>query len=391
MNKYIITILLTFVLYTAFSQSYESVLRSIEQNNTTLKALRAQADAQKLESRKDIHLDNPEVEFGYLWGSPTETGKRLDLNVSQSFDFPTTYYYKKKIADGQAAQADLTYESERRTLMAEARKLCIEMIYLNIMREEDNLHIRVAEEIQGAYQKMFDEGEVSILELNKAKLNLLSARKEYESNKIERESVLADLGRLNGGQAVVLEDTIYPSAVLPTNFDEWYRSIEGSYPELQQLTLQQDLARREVQLSKSLWAPRFNVGYKSERILGTSLQGVGVGIELPLWQNRYAVKSAQAHSLALQSAVSDVQTHYYSTLKSKYAQALSLQELYNNYQRVLQSVNTDALLKKALDQGEIPLIEYILERNVYHEALHDAFEAQRDFQKAVAELKAFAE
>lgn len=374
-----------------FSQSYESVLRSIEQNNTTLKALRAQADAQKLESRKDIHLDNPEVEFGYLWGSPTETGKRLDLNVSQSFDFPTTYYYKKKIADGQAAQADLTYESERRTLMAEARKLCIEMIYLNIMREEDNLHIRVAEEIQGAYQKMFDEGEVSILELNKAKLNLLSARKEYESNKIERESVLADLGRLNGGQAVVLEDTIYPSAVLPTNFDEWYRSIEGSYPELQQLTLQQDLARREVQLSKSLWAPRFNVGYKSERILGTSLQGVGVGIELPLWQNRYAVKSAQAHSLALQSAVSDVQTHYYSTLKSKYAQALSLQELYNNYQRVLQSVNTDALLKKALDQGEIPLIEYILERNVYHEALHDAFEAQRDFQKAVAELKAFAE
>lgn len=275
--------------------------------------------------------------------------------------------------------------------MAEARKLCIEMIYLNIMREEDNLHIRVAEEIQGAYQKMFDEGEVSILELNKAKLNLLSARKEYESNKIERESVLADLGRLNGGQAVVLEDTIYPSAVLPTNFDEWYRSIEGSYPELQQLTLQQDLARREVQLSKSLWAPRFNVGYKSERILGTSLQGVGVGIELPLWQNRYAVKSAQAHSLALQSAVSDVQTHYYSTLKSKYAQALSLQELYNNYQRVLQSVNTDALLKKALDQGEIPLIEYILERNVYHEALHDAFEAQRDFQKAVAELKAFAE
>lgn len=391
MNKYIITILLTFVLYTAFSQSYESVLRSIEQNNTTLKALRAQADAQKMESRKDIHLDNPEVEFGYLWGSPTETGKRLDLNVSQSFDFPTTYYYKKKIADGQAAQADLTYESERRTLMAEARKLCIEMIYLNIMREEDNLHIRVAEEIQGAYQKMFDEGEVSILELNKAKLNLLSARKEYESNKIERETVLAELMRLNGGQAVVLEDTIYPSAVLPTNFDEWYRSIEGSYPELQQLTLQQDLARREVQLSKSLWAPRFNVGYKSERILGTSLQGVGVGIELPLWQNRYAVKSAQAHSLALQSAVSDVQTHYYSTLKSKYAQALSLQELYNNYQRVLQSVNTDALLKKALDQGEIPLIEYILERNVYHEALHDAFEAQRDFQKAVAELKAFAE
>lgn len=389
MKRITITIILLLSVSFGFSQSYERVLHEIEQNNTTLKALRAQADAQKLESRKDIHLDNPEVEVGYLWGSPTETGNRFDLEASQSFDFPTTYYYKKKIADGQSAQADLNYETERRELMAQARQLCIKIIYFNIMREEFNHHIEVGEDIQNAYQKMFDAGEVSILELNKAKLNLLSARKEYESNKIERESTVAELVRLNGGKAIQLDDTIYPSAALPTNFEEWYRSIESSYPELQQLTLQQDIARREVQLSKSMWAPKFNVGYKSERILGTTLQGVGVGVQLPLWQNRYAVKSAQAQSVALQSAVIDVQTSYYSTLKSKYAQALNLQELYNNYQSVLQSVNTDALLKKALDRGEIPLIEYILERNVYHEALHDAFEAQRDLQIAIAELKAY--
>lgn len=374
-----------------FSQSYERVLRDIEQNNTTLKALRAQADAQKMESRKDIHLDNPEVEFGYLWGSPTDMGNRVDLNVTQSFDFPTTYYYKKKIADGQSAQAELSYEQERRALMTRASLQCIEMIHLNIMRQEFLLHIQLAEEIQHAYQRMFDEGEVSILDLNKAKLSLLAARKEFETNQIERERTLAELTTLNGGQTVVLEDTLYPAMALPSSFDEWYRSVEQTHPALQQLALQQELNRRELQLSKSLWAPKFTVGYNSERILGTTLQGVGVGIQLPLWQNRYAVKSAQAQSIALERTTYDLQTKFRSELRSQYDQALGLQALLANYHDILHSVNTTSLLRKALDSGSMTLVEYLMEICLYYEARHEAFETERDLQAAIATLKANAE
>lgn len=374
-----------------FSQSYERVLRDIEQNNTTLKALRAQADAQKMESRKDIHLDNPEVEFGYLWGSPTDMGNRVDLNVTQSFDFPTTYYYKKKIADGQSAQAELSYEQERRALMTRASLQCIEMIHLNIMRQEFLLHIQLAEEIQHAYQRMFDEGEVSILDLNKAKLSLLAARKEFETNQIERERTLAELTTLNGGQTVVMEDTLYPAMALPSSFDEWYRSVEQTHPALQQLALQQELNRRELQLSKSLWAPKFTVGYNSERILGTTLQGVGVGIQLPLWQNRYAVKSAQAQSIALERTTYDLQTKFRSELRSQYDQALGLQALLANYHDILHSVNTTSLLRKALDSGSMTLVEYLMEISLYYEARHEAFETERDLQAAIATLKANAE
>lgn len=374
-----------------FSQSYERVLRDIEQNNTTLKALRAQTDAQKMENRKDIHLDNPEVEFGYLWGSPTDMGNRVDLNVIQSFDFPTTYYYKKKIADGQSAQAELSYEQERRALMTRASLQCIEMIHLNIMRQEFLLHIQLAEEIQHAYQRMFDEGEVSILDLNKAKLSLLAARKEFETNQIERERTLAELTTLNGGQTVVLEDTLYPAMALPSSFDEWYRSVEQTHPALQQLALQQELNRRELQLSKSLWAPKFTVGYNSERILGTTLQGVGVGIQLPLWQNRYAVKSAQAQSIALERTTYDLQTKFRSELRSQYDQALGLQALLANYHDILHSVNTTSLLRKALDSGSMTLVEYLMEISLYYEARHEAFETERDLQAAIATLKANAE
>lgn len=391
MKRIITTIILLLSTGFVFSQSYERVLRDIEQNNTTLKALRAQADAQKMESRKDIHLDNPEVEFGYLWGSPTDMGNRVDLNVTQSFDFPTTYYYKKKIADGQSAQAELSYEQERRALMTRASLQCIEMIHLNIMRQEFLLHIQLAEEIQHAYQRMFDEGEVSILDLNKAKLSLLAARKEFETNQIERERTLAELTTLNGGQTVVLEDTLYPAMALPSSFDEWYRSVEQTHPALQQLALQQELNRRELQLSKSLWAPKFTVGYNSERILGTTLQGVGVGIQLPLWQNRYAVKSAQAQSIALERTTYDLQTKFRSELRSQYDQALGLQALLANYHDILHSVNTTSLLRKALDSGSMTLVEYLMEISLYYEARHEAFETERDLQAAIATLKANAE
>lgn len=47
-----------------------SILFSIEENNSTLKALREETNAQKLGNKTGIYLSDPDVEFGYLWGNP---------------------------------------------------------------------------------------------------------------------------------------------------------------------------------------------------------------------------------------------------------------------------------------------------------------------------------
>lgn len=389
MKKIIISIIMLLTVEAAFSQTYEQVMSAIEQNNTTLKSLRAQADAQKLECRKDIHLDNPEVEFGYLWGSPADIGNRVDLNVTQSFDFPTTYYFKRKIAEGQGAQADLEFSVQRRKVLLEAAEQWTNLVYFNKLDKEYAFQLENAESLMAAYQRMFDAGEVGILELNKAKLNLLTVRKDYENNQIERTAALAELVRLNGGNAVVVSDVDYPAYVIPSEFSTWYASVENANPMLQSIELQQEINRYQVQLSKSLWAPKFTVGYNSERVLGTTLQGVGVGLSLPLWQNRYAVKSAKAELLALQSAEVDAKSHYASTMKIKYEQAVSLQKLYADYQEIFATVNSDALLTKALENGQITLIEYLMERSVYREALRQALESERDMHLAICELRAY--
>lgn len=73
MNKYIIIGIILFALPIGISaqKSADDILIQIEKNNTTLLALRKKADAQKIGNKTGIYLQNPELEFNYLWGNPS--------------------------------------------------------------------------------------------------------------------------------------------------------------------------------------------------------------------------------------------------------------------------------------------------------------------------------
>ena len=101
--KAFIFIILYIAPFVALAQDrYAAVLQRIETNNITLAALREQTEAQKIENRTGIYISNPEVEFNYLWGNPAAIGRRTDLAVTQSFDFPTAYGHRRNIGDLQS-------------------------------------------------------------------------------------------------------------------------------------------------------------------------------------------------------------------------------------------------------------------------------------------------
>jgi outer membrane protein TolC len=368
------------------AQNIQSVLQQIEANNTTLATLKKQAEATKAVSRTGLTPANPEVEFNYLWGSPTTMGNRKDVNIMQTFDFPTVYYYKRKIADGKATQADLQYAVERKLLLLQARKTCIDLVYRNMLKAELDKRFQNAEKIADACQTKFDKGEVGILELNKAKLNLLNSQKEAENNEIERESLLAELARLNGGKTITFSDTVFETIILPSEFENWYSQAEANNPAFQSISQEIEISKRQIQLSKAQGLPKFSAGYMSERVAGTTLQGIGAGISIPLWENRNAVKAAKAQTAAMQSAEKDAKTQFYNTLKIRFATARSLQRLTNDYRQSLQNVNSADLLQTALDKGQISLIEYIMEQTIYYEAIGKMLETERNLQQAFAEL-----
>ncbi|MGC3977824.1 MAG: hypothetical protein QM751_06045 [Paludibacteraceae bacterium] len=60
-------------------------MATVEQKNTTLKALRETLNAQKVLNQTGIFLENPEVEFNYLWGKPGVIGNRLQIFLEATF------------------------------------------------------------------------------------------------------------------------------------------------------------------------------------------------------------------------------------------------------------------------------------------------------------------
>ncbi|MDR0796034.1 MAG: TolC family protein [Tannerella sp.] len=387
MKKLIINILLLSAAFLIQAQSgYETVLQQIEANNTTLVALRQQTEAQKLGNRTGLTPANPEIEFNYLWGSPVAIGNRYDVRVTQTFDFPTAYAHRNRIAGLQNENAELSYKAERLNILLSAKQACIELVYYNALSREYAVRLQNAERIAQAYYLKLNSGETNALDNNKAQLNLTTVQAEIAQIEAERTALLLELKRLNGGKEIVFSNDVYPANTLPANFEDWYTTAESKSPVLQYVRGQIEIGQQQVKLNRAMGLPKFSTGYMSEKIVGEHFQGVTVGMSIPLWENKNRVREAKVQTQAAEAIFEDSKVQFYNRLQTLYFKAAALQQ---NAQRVRQSLvanNNEPLLKKALDAGEISLLNYLLEIEFYYNVINRVLEAERDFELAAAEL-----
>jgi outer membrane protein TolC len=371
------------------AQNIESVLSEIESNNTTLRAYRNLNEAQKLENKTGIYLDNPEIGFNYLWGDPTSMGERKDFSVTQSFDFPTAYGIKKRIATAQNEQSDLEFELKRKSILYKAKTICNELVYLNALNEVLAKRANHAGEIATAYNTKFELGEINILDNNKARFNLLNVQKELEANEIEREVLLSELTTLNGGTAVTFGQSTFIPVNLPLDFANWYNDYESKNIVLQQANNEVGISEKQIKLSKAMSLPKFSGGYMSETVVGESFKGISVGMSIPLWENKNTVKLATAQQQVTLELANDQKIQTYNQLKAQYEKALNLQKTLISYREALLSVNSSELLKKALDAGELSLIEYMLELTLYYETTDKFLSIEKELNQLAAGLNFF--
>lgn len=331
-------------------------------------------------------MANPEVEFGYLWGNPSGEGNRVDLNVTQSFDFPTAYRYKTQLSDGKNQQVDMIYDQQKVEILQQARLICVELVYQTKMNKILSDRLKQARELSDAYQKSFDQGNIDVLERNKTKLNLLNAEKALQINEVDLNLSKSELQRLNGGLDIT-EFNRYSDFTFPLNFIEWFAIVKANNPSLRVAEQEVALSRKQEQLTRALNLPKITAGYASERVSGTTFQGVSVGVSIPLWEGKNTVKHQKAQTVALQMQHEDSELQFRNTLKNQYDKAKKLSLLLKEYEDALSVTNSQDLLKMALDKGQLSLINYLLELSVYYETVDKYLETERDYQLAVAELQ----
>jgi|SRR5690554_313924 len=389
MRTIIISILAILASTSLFAQNnMSSVLSSIEENNTTLKALRESAEADKLENRTGLTLSNPEVGFNYLWGNPGNIGNRTDFSVTQTFDIPTITGMKSRVANEKNNLIEWQYKADRMNILLEAKQYCIELIYYNALKKELDLRLQHAETIAEGYKQRMDRGDANILEYNKVRLNLSTIQGEMSKIDVERNALIEQLKRLNGGNEVRLDDYQFGNVELPLNFGDWYVQAEQNNPVLAYVKQEIEVSKRQVSLSKAMGLPTFSAGYMSEKVVGQRYQGISVGVSIPLWENKNRVRQAKAAVRAAESREADSKQQFYGQLQILYSRTFGLKATAESYRKSMETANSTDLLKKALDAGEISLLEYILEIGLYYDTVNQALEAERDYQKAYAELSA---
>ena len=367
----------------------DNIIAEVEKNNTTLSALRKNADAELIGNKTGLYLENPEFAFNYLWGSPTDIGTRTDISVLQSFDFPSAYSYRNQISEYQNEQVELEYQRQRKAVLFHTRLICNDLIFHNALRSEMNKRVAKARSVADSYKSKYDIGEASILEYNKARVNLLNITKDAESSEIEREALLSELKSLNGGVFIEFTDSVYQPQTLDGDFEQWYIQAELNNPLLQWLKQEVAIRQKQEKLNSALSLPKFQAGYMSEDIPGQQFQGITVGLSVPLLENKNSVKYAKAKTIAMQSAESDTRLQFYNNLKALHNKAISLQRSLNEYRSMVEIFNSSALLQKAFEKGELSLTEYIYELSIYYETFNKLLALERDLNNTVVELNKF--
>ncbi len=362
------------------------VLQAVDSNNTALRALRASTDAISMANLTGLNPADPQVQFNYLGISPGISRMRRDFNVTQTIDFPTAYGHRRQIARSANEKAALEWASGRAEIRYEAAQAYINWVYTRQLADQLERRAGIADQLAEGYERAFQAGEVSVLERNKARINALNATKTAELNAVESAALHAELTRLNGGNALPPVPMGYPAHALPADFEAWLSETLPRNTEL--ASLEKDIAVGQAQqrLSKALALPAITGGYMYEEDIDARFSGVTLGLSIPLWQQRNTVKRARLQTQAYEQLKVDAGTQFYNAQKRLYQRAQRLTVLRDELLELTQDTESERLLKRALDLGELSLLDYLVELTMYYEAIDRRLEAERDMHLALAEL-----
>lgn len=388
MKRYlIIATLITATLSATAQTSIEDVLSSIETNNKELQANRQLITAQKLASKLDNNLPDPSVSYVHQYGNREGMGIQGELVASQSFDFPSVYVLRHKLAKAKGESYDRQGAEVRQQILLQAKEVCLDLVFLNQQKSLLDQRRQNAEQLAALYEMRLKNGDASILETNKINLELLNAKNEARMNEAARVAKLHELATLNGGVAIHFTDTVYQPVETPQSFVDLQQEAVPANRQLLALQGEKSAALRQLGVSKSLWLPGFELGYRLNTATGGErFNGFLVGITIPLFSNRNNVKQAKAQSLYTDLQIESTTTTVENELLRLYNQSVALKTSIDEYQSVLKSQNNLALLNKAIQSGQISMIEYFVDVTTLYQSMQNYMQLQNEYQKVMAQL-----
>jgi len=362
----------------------EPFMKMVLENNPTLKAAREAYQVELLKAGSGNTPPDPEVEFGYLFGKPSDLGNRVDFSVNQQVDFPSTYIHRSRVRRIRNSQAELKYITTRQEVLLLARQVMIERIFLNNQLYLLEERLRQAKTIHDGFRQKEEAGEVGQLSLNQSLLHLINLESEYEmiqSSILDRQLALKEI---TGGADIQITESS-----LPTGSPIIRDSILSAYLQSPDLLLYQkelELKKEEKSLAVSETLPKLSAGYYSESVLSQRFGGFQIGITVPLWENTNKIKSARSDVIF---AEADAERFNFQQEKEVLQMINRLENLdakIQKFEEALNAGNTLELLAISMENGEISMTEYFYSSDFHFRNQQLLLEYKKDRLLLEAEL-----
>ena len=365
------------------------LLQAVERHSPGLQSAAATARSNQIEARTGNTLPNPELEYIHSWGSSGAVGED-EFTATQGFDFPTAYVQRTRAARAREDAAQASYRQVRMETLLQARLAVQEILYLQKRIEVDSLRLADAEFARQIARVRAQAGDITSIEENRIEFQSLSARNNLTRTRMALETALTSLSSLSGlslGADVQIEPMPLP-ALAP--LEQVLEQAYAADPALSAARASGQAAQADRRLAVSLALPKFSAGYKYSSSDGAKFHGVVAGMSIPLFETRNTVRLARARQAEVEATTLALETNLTADLTAKYSQACRLEAMSRTYQSGGEGAEKSALLRKALQEGSLTILEYFTELDPVYRHMDEINELSYNYRSLLIELNKYA-
>lgn len=349
----------------ATASPVDTVVDSLLNTDPVLRARAAEYAAEWHESKAENTLDDPEVSFDHFWSSPS-VGHKMNIGVSQSFDWPGLYGRRSRLADATRDAGAASLAVDRADRIAELLSVLTTIAYTRDALRQAEIADSLSHELLEATTEAESHGLVTKVDLGMVSLEHLSVHRALSEAHIAYEQALMNFETITGGcslpEAVI--NSLELSAPEELQSLDTYLTAATAAPSVaaRQARIQQAMANARVVSAERM--PGFSLGYTYNREFGDNFHGITAGITLPVYSRRSRTAAASERILALEADDQAATRAIEPEIRSLHSIATRLCADLAEYDRQLDNNNLAALLHQQYDSGAITRMDYLRQLSI---------------------------
>jgi len=380
--------------------SIKDAIRIALKNNPDIKVRKENIGAEKGRFLQSLSFPDPRLVLMYEGvprGESVNNAEQRKIFFSQSFDFPTSYYYKNRIRSTSVDIRKAEFELSEKELVEKVKLAYLRVLSFREKMKMAEKNLELMEVFLEKAKLRYEVGEAAYLEFLQAKVKRGEAHNEVIYYKTEFTIALSNLKLLlfqdkNHNENLTLIDKLTFN-VYDLSFERLLDYALGFNPERKISDLHYKMSGFNKKLAYNSFLPEMELSYIKIKIeTNPDFWGLRLGASFPLWflfNQRGEIQEARAHFRSKEWEKRNTEQQIRTDLYNGISKVRSMQSRVNLYRKEIlrEAEEVYRMAAKSYEEGEIGYIELIQAQQTLIAAQSGYIDSLLSYNTALVELE----